>query len=41
MRRAPLWTTLIYQGCLWLINGAIAWRLIEIFRNPIFHPGTL
>ena len=41
MRRSPRWTVLIYQSCLWLINGAIAWRLVEMLRNPVFYPGTL
>ena len=41
MRRAPRWTALVYQGSLWLINGAVVWRLVEILRNPVFDPGTL
>jgi hypothetical protein len=41
MRRAPGWTTWLYQGTFWLINAAIAWRLLEVLRNPVFDPGTL
>ena len=41
MRRAPQWTALIYQGCLWALNGAIAWRLVTILKNPVFDPATM
>lgn len=41
MRRAPKWTGLVYQSALWLLNVAIAWRLVEMLRNPVFDPSTL
>lgn len=40
-RNAAAWTGYVYQGALWLINAAVVWRLIEIFRNPVFDPGTI
>ena len=41
LRKAPKWTPLVYQSALWILNGAIAWRLIEILRKPVFDAGTL
>jgi len=41
MRKAPGWVPLVYQGCLWLLNAAIIWRLVEMLRQPVFDAGTL
>ena len=41
MRKAPSWVPTVYQSCLWLLNGAIIWRLVEMLRQPVFDAGTL
>ncbi len=41
MRRAPRWTAWLYQSCLWLLNAAVVWRLVEVLRLPVLAPGTL
>lgn len=41
MRRAPRWTEIAYQSCLWLLSAAILWRLAVIYNNPVFDPAPL
>ena len=41
MRQASRWTTWVYEGCLWLLNAAILWRVVEILRMPVFDPATM
>jgi len=41
MRKASRWAPLIYQGLLWILNGAIVWRLVEMLRQPVFDAVTL
>ncbi len=41
MRKASRWTPLVYQSSLWLLNAAIAWRLVEMLRQPVFDAATL
>ncbi len=41
MRHAAWWIPRVYQGALWILNGAVAWRLITILRNPVFDPRLL
>lgn len=40
-RGAPRWTAWVYHSGLWLLNAAVVWRLVEVWRLPVFAPGTL
>jgi hypothetical protein len=40
MRGGNRWMERVYGGLLWTLNAAVAWRLVEVLRLPVFDPVT-